>query len=93
MHAFTPPCPRSCPQGTDEAYDAALVDFYSPYHHLVDLLLRVSVNNKHVTGDLVELSAMVAFEGAPLHMQLFPKLWYAHHPQTFIPIILQYYQS
>ena len=63
-------------QGVDEAYDAALNEYYSPYHHLVDLLMRVSVNNKHVTNDLVELSAMVAYEGASLHMQLFPKLWY-----------------
>ena len=63
-------------QGVDEAYDQALHDYYYPYHSLVDLLLRVAVNNKHVTDQLVQLSAMVAFEGAPLHQQLFAKLWY-----------------
>ena len=57
-------------------YDQALHDYFYPYHGLVDLLLRVAVNIKHVTESLVQLSAMVAYEGAPLHMQLFAKLWY-----------------
>jgi ubiquitin carboxyl-terminal hydrolase 34 len=60
----------------DEAYDQALQDFFSPYHLFIDLLVRVSVNNKNVTESLVNLSAMVAFEGVPLHIPLFAKLWY-----------------
>lgn len=57
-------------------YDQALYDFYGPYHLFIDLLVRVSVNNQNVTEPLVHLSAMVAFEGVPLHIPLFAKLWY-----------------
>ncbi|ELU04220.1 hypothetical protein CAPTEDRAFT_219867 [Capitella teleta] len=63
-------------KGVDETYDQALQDFYCPYHLFIDLLVRVSVNNQNVTEALVHLSAMVAFEGVPLHIPLFAKLWY-----------------
>ena len=75
MLLLTSPPPPCC-QGIDETYDQALHDYFLPYHSLLDLLVRVAVNNKHVSESLVQLSAMVAFEGAPLHMQHFAKLWY-----------------
>lgn len=69
-------CRREFSQGVDPVYDAALHDFYDPYHHFVDLLFRVAVNQQNVTEAVVTLSAMVAYEGVPLHMPYFAKLWY-----------------
>ena len=63
-------------QGIDEAYDAALQEFFGPYHVLVDLMVRVSVNNQNLTESLINLSAAVAYEGVPLHLPYFAKLWY-----------------
>ena len=54
-------------QGADEAYDQALHEYFYPYHSLVDLLVRVAVNQN--------LHAMVTYEGAALHMPFFAKLW------------------
>ena len=42
--------------GVDAEYDAALRDYYHPYHNLVCLLLRVAVNAKKATTSVVELS-------------------------------------
>ena len=65
-----------CFQGVDETYDAALVEFFQPYHMLVDLLVRVAVNHQNLTEQVINLSAMVAYEGVPLHLPYFAKLWY-----------------
>lgn len=62
-------------RGVDEAYDAALSDFFTPYHLFIDLLCRVAVNQHNLTKDLINLSAMVAYEGVPLHSLYFAKLW------------------
>ncbi|KAI0239771.1 Ubiquitin carboxyl-terminal hydrolase 34 [Lamellibrachia satsuma] len=63
-------------KGVDEAYDQALSDFFFQYHHFVDLLVRVAVNQQSVSKQVVNLSAMVAYEGVPLHAPYFAKLWY-----------------
>jgi ubiquitin carboxyl-terminal hydrolase 34 len=63
-------------QGVDAAYDAALFEYYDPYHHLIDLLVRVAVNQQCLSENLVNLSATVACEGVPLHTPYFAKLWY-----------------
>lgn len=63
-------------KGIDPVYDSAVHEFYDPYHHFVDLLFRVAVNQQNVTEAVVNLSAMVAYEGVPLHMPYFAKLWY-----------------
>lgn len=62
-------------QGIDEAYDQALHEYFYPYHSLVDLLVRVAVNQQNVTETVINLHAMVAYEGAALHMPFFAKLW------------------
>lgn len=62
-------------QQVDETYDQALSDFFMPYHVMVDLLVRVTVNNQNLTEQIVSLSAAVAYEGVPLHMPYFAKLW------------------
>lgn len=38
-------------------------------------MFRLAVNNDSVTESLVNLSAVVGFEAAPLHYTYFPKLW------------------
>jgi len=43
---------------------------------MVDLIVRVAVNQQSVNEQIVNLSAMVAYEGVPLHTPYFAKLWY-----------------
>ena len=38
--------------------------------------MRVAVNQQSVSKAVVNLSAMVAYEGVPLHAPYFAKLWY-----------------
>jgi len=38
--------------------------------------VRVAVNQQSVSKQVVNLSAMVAYEGVPLHAPYFAKLWY-----------------
>nr|XP_042908715.1 ubiquitin carboxyl-terminal hydrolase 34 [Parasteatoda tepidariorum] len=64
-----------CAKNVDEDYDRQLLEFYLPYHQFVDMLCRVAISNEFITIDLVSLSAMLAIEGAPLHLPIFPKLW------------------
>ncbi|XP_063231242.1 ubiquitin carboxyl-terminal hydrolase 34 isoform X2 [Bacillus rossius redtenbacheri] len=61
--------------GLDPEYDRALLDFYSPYHDYIDVICRLAINNNCMSESLVNLSAMVGFEGVPLHLTYFPKLW------------------
>ncbi|XP_041355094.1 ubiquitin carboxyl-terminal hydrolase 34-like isoform X3 [Gigantopelta aegis] len=62
-------------KGVDEVYDQALSDYILPYHLLMDTMVRVSVNQQNTSEALINLSAMVAFEGVPLHLPYFAKLW------------------
>ena len=62
-------------QGVDPDYDKALLEFYSPYHDFIDVMCRLAINNDCMSEALVNLSAMVGFEGVPLHLTYFPKLW------------------
>merc|ERR1711971_1050107 len=61
--------------GQDPDYDRALFRYFDPYHRLVDLMVRLAVNEENLSKPLVDLSAMVGLDGVPLHFQLFPKLW------------------
>ena len=63
------------PQTIDPAYDTAINEYFNPYHGLVDLLLRIAVNQHNINDQVVSLSAAVAYEGVPLHMPYFAKLW------------------
>ncbi|XP_064603807.1 ubiquitin carboxyl-terminal hydrolase 34-like isoform X2 [Liolophura sinensis] len=62
-------------RGIDDMYDTALWEYYASYHTLVDLLCRIAVNQQNLNRDVINLSAMVAFEGVPLHSPYFAKLW------------------
>nr|XP_012145219.1 PREDICTED: ubiquitin carboxyl-terminal hydrolase 34 isoform X2 [Megachile rotundata] len=71
-------------KGVDPEYDNALLEFYLPYHELIDVMCRLAINNDCMTDTLVNLSAMLGFEGVPLHLALFPRLWLDVHAATHI---------
>ncbi|XP_014226620.1 ubiquitin carboxyl-terminal hydrolase 34 isoform X1 [Trichogramma pretiosum] len=71
-------------KGTDPEYDAALIEFYLPYHELIDVMCRLAINNDCFNDVLINLSAMLGFEGVPLHLALFPRLWLDVHAATHI---------
>ncbi|KAL3205409.1 hypothetical protein MRX96_011301 [Rhipicephalus microplus] len=62
-------------KGVDPEYDQALLDFFLPYHQFVEGLFRAALSQGLMSQDLVNLSAMVAIEGVPLHIDLIPRLW------------------
>ena len=64
-----------CSQGDDEEYSRQLLEFYSQYHTFVDLMCRVAFMKDCMNQELITLSAMVGYEGAPIHFIHFPKLW------------------
>ncbi|XP_012254828.2 ubiquitin carboxyl-terminal hydrolase 34 [Athalia rosae] len=71
-------------KGVDLEYDGALLEFYLPYHELIDVMCRLAINNDCMTDTLVNLSAMLGFEGVPLHLALFPRLWLDVHAAPHI---------
>ncbi|XP_032418043.1 ubiquitin carboxyl-terminal hydrolase 34 isoform X3 [Xiphophorus hellerii] len=62
-------------KGKDEVYDRMLLDYFLSYHQFIHLLCRVAINCEKFTDTLVKLSVLIAYEGLPLHLALFPKLW------------------
>ncbi|XP_039594276.1 ubiquitin carboxyl-terminal hydrolase 34 [Polypterus senegalus] len=62
-------------KGKDDVYDRMLLDYFLSYHQFIHLLCRVAINCEKFTETLVKLSVLIAYEGLPLHLALFPKLW------------------
>ncbi|XP_041905269.1 ubiquitin carboxyl-terminal hydrolase 34 isoform X2 [Corvus kubaryi] len=62
-------------RGKDDVYDRMLLDYFFSYHQFIHLLCRVAINCEKFTETLVKMSVLVAYEGLPLHLALFPKLW------------------
>lgn len=62
-------------KGKDEVYDRMLLDYFLSFHQFIHLLCRVAINCEKFTDTLVKLSVLIAYEGLPLHLALFPKLW------------------
>uniref|UniRef100_A0A8C3G314 Ubiquitin carboxyl-terminal hydrolase 34 n=1 Tax=Cyclopterus lumpus TaxID=8103 RepID=A0A8C3G314_CYCLU len=62
-------------KGKDEVYDRMLLDYFLSYHQFSHLLCRVAINCEKFTDTLVKLSVLIAYEGLPLHLAIFPKLW------------------
>lgn len=62
-------------RGQRKEYDAALDDFYKPYHDFLDIMFRMAVNVDSVTQEVVKLSCLSGIEGAYLHFNFFPKFW------------------
>ena len=61
--------------GSDPDYDRALQKFFVTYHGMVDLMVRLAVNEDNLSKMLVDLSSMVGLDGVPMHFVFFPKLW------------------
>uniref|UniRef100_A0A8C9EGV8 Ubiquitin specific peptidase 34 n=1 Tax=Pavo cristatus TaxID=9049 RepID=A0A8C9EGV8_PAVCR len=62
-------------KGKDDVYDRMLLDYFFSYHQFIHLLCRVAISCEKFTETLVKMSVLVAYEGLPLHLALFPKLW------------------
>ncbi|XP_028316758.1 ubiquitin carboxyl-terminal hydrolase 34 isoform X2 [Gouania willdenowi] len=62
-------------KGKDEVYDRMLLDYFLSYHQFIHLLCRVAINCEKFTDTLVKLSVLIAYEGLPLHLAIFPRLW------------------
>ncbi|CAB3381441.1 Hypothetical predicted protein [Cloeon dipterum] len=65
----------SLAKGCDEELERALLEFYEPYHRLIDLIVRVALKTHLATEALVNLSAILGLEGLPLQLDMFPCLW------------------
>ncbi|GAB6022101.1 hypothetical protein CHUAL_006244 [Chamberlinius hualienensis] len=63
------------PKGIDRDYDQSLIEYFNPYHQMIDMVCRVAVNQELMNEALVNLSAAIGTEGVPLHLAFFPKLW------------------
>ncbi|KAI4832498.1 hypothetical protein KUCAC02_015462 [Chaenocephalus aceratus] len=72
-HSNIPNQSSTC--GKDEVYDRMLLDYFLSYHQFSHLLCRVAINCEKFTETLVKLSVLIAYEGLPLHLAIFPKLW------------------
>ena len=81
---FVPTVALEAHHGQDPDYDRALSQYFSPYHKLVDIMVRLAVNEDCLTKSLVDLSAMVGLEGVSLHLNYFPKLWIDIHQQESV---------
>ncbi|XP_051939696.1 ubiquitin carboxyl-terminal hydrolase 34 isoform X4 [Hippocampus zosterae] len=62
-------------KGKDEGYDRMLLDYFLSYQQFIHLVCRVAINCEKFSDTLVKLSVLMAYEGLPLHLALFPKLW------------------
>lgn len=45
-----------CFQGVEESYDAAVTEYFQPYHHFVDKLLRFGFNHDRVADQVIACS-------------------------------------
>ena len=62
-------------KGQNEDYDEDLLNYFAPYHGFIDVMCRLAINNNCMSEALIQLSAIVGFEGVPLHLTYFPKFW------------------
>ncbi|XP_066282190.1 ubiquitin carboxyl-terminal hydrolase 34-like isoform X3 [Branchiostoma lanceolatum] len=75
MQMFLHPNQAEAHRGEDENYDRAMDEFFYPYHKFIDILCRVAANQDLMPDAFINLSALVAYEGVPLHYTFFPQLW------------------
>lgn len=74
-----PPSPQVCVvsfQPDDDTYEVALREYYTPYHRLVDRIIRVAANHQTIMATAMRLSVLVGLEGAIIGLPYFAKLWY-----------------
>nr|KAG5696977.1 hypothetical protein BaRGS_008439 [Batillaria attramentaria] len=62
-------------KGVDDVYDTQVYNFFVSYHQLIDTVSRLAININSFSQPLINLGAMVAYEGVPIHSPYFAKLW------------------
>ncbi|XP_022107873.1 ubiquitin carboxyl-terminal hydrolase 34-like, partial [Acanthaster planci] len=75
LQMFLHPSQLETSHGSDPVYDAALRDYFLPYHQLVETLCHTALSINLFTEDTINLSVLVALEGVPLQLDWFAKLW------------------
>ncbi|XP_038075535.1 ubiquitin carboxyl-terminal hydrolase 34-like isoform X2 [Patiria miniata] len=75
LQMFLHPSQLETSHGSDPVYDAALREFFLPYHQFVETLCYTALNINLFTEDTINLSVLVALEGVPLQLDWFAKLW------------------
>jgi len=61
--------------GIDAEYDAAVIDFFSPYYTFVVNICRSAIKTNFVNQELVGLCSMVALESLPMKVEVFIDFW------------------
>jgi ubiquitin carboxyl-terminal hydrolase 34 len=63
-------------KGIDRDYDTALFNYFAPYHQFAFELIRVALSRcTEVQETAVSLSALLAVEGAPIHLKFAAEFW------------------
>ncbi|KAL9953976.1 hypothetical protein ACROYT_G041461 [Oculina patagonica] len=75
LNMFLHPSFLDSPKGVEESYDSAVTEYFQPYHHFVDKLLRFGFNHDRVADHVIACSCLLAVEAIPLHFTFFSKLW------------------
>ncbi|XP_041468588.1 ubiquitin carboxyl-terminal hydrolase 34-like isoform X2 [Lytechinus variegatus] len=75
LQMFLHPSQLETSHGADLEYDKTLLDFFGPYHNLVETLCYAAMHNKMLTEEIIGLSVLVAYEGIPLQLDWFAKFW------------------
>ncbi|XP_073249593.1 ubiquitin carboxyl-terminal hydrolase 34-like [Porites lutea] len=75
LNMFLHPSFLDSPKGVEESYDAAVTEYFQPYHSFVDKLLRFGFNQDKVPDHVIACSCLLAVEAISLHFTYFSKLW------------------
>lgn len=75
LNMFLHPSFLDSPKGVEESYDAAVTEYFQPYHSFVDKLLRFGFNQDRVPDHAIACSCLLGVEAISLHFTYFSKLW------------------
>ncbi|XP_027055599.1 ubiquitin carboxyl-terminal hydrolase 34-like [Pocillopora damicornis] len=75
LNMFLHPSFLDSPKGVEELYDTAVAEYFQPYHHFVDKLLRYGFGHDRVPEHVITCSCLLAIEAIPLHFTFFSSLW------------------
>lgn len=75
LNMFLHPSFLDSPKGVEESYDAAVMEYFQPYHSFVDKLLRFGFNQDRVPDHVIACSCLLGVEAISLHFTYFSKLW------------------
>ncbi|XP_062502356.1 ubiquitin carboxyl-terminal hydrolase 34-like isoform X2 [Corticium candelabrum] len=76
LHMHLHPNLLEVDKGVDRDYDAALVKYFGSYHQFAFELIRIALNRSmEVQETAVNLSALLALEGASIHLKYAAEFW------------------